>query len=513
MLKFNNNHIFTGYLKQLLSSVNLPCCKIYTREFMQHVIDTGKEDPRVVDSYGVVSSSRPIMDVNYLKNNKICNFYYDMQKGTSNWRTISEYHYDKDKDTNWLTRKLKSLGPVYDTTTHEYLGDFLRFLRDYYDINLMSLYNCFTNNICHNIDFNYVINDSNVSVSSSVEKKTIIFDSTDASYKIYALPVKLFSEYTIAIDCNQGIELFCGFYKNSLDWSNKAKNLFSMTYKKIPKTFFNQPFIYDRLTHNYWTRERELVEDAQGRKAIEKTDAETEIISRYDIINREQDLKLFIKVPSTCKSSITILEGNFSSYNDYLYTPIAQNTSNNSTKNICWSYRSNHSILNFDNKTDINNGIFKPISKLQLLAFNTYESYPFADRLIEYLTGSAILPIDGIKDNIKRAQKVMSNNNHYFKIDGLWEPKMQKIAYDYIVNAGPIKYDEATEKLIDERRGVHNTIGHNAKSTLYDILGYIDKDIEKYYTSWKVEKDENKKKVRAHNSIKNVDIYDGLYDI
>jgi hypothetical protein len=175
-----------------------------------------------------------------------------------------------------------------------------------------------------------------------------------------------------------------------------------------------------------------------------------------------------------------------------------------------------------------------PISRLQLLALNTGESYPFADRLVEYLSGSAITPIDDIPDNIKRAQRVMNQNNNYFKIDGLWENKMQKILYDYAMNSGPIEvitigddeeidpdnfgkqiqkpkeYTYKTKKVIkDTHTGYHKRLGHANKSLLFDVLGYVDKDIEKFYASWKkVDSD-----AQVNNTIQNVDIYDGLYDI
>jgi hypothetical protein len=262
--------------------------------------------------------------------------------------------------------------------------------------------------------------------------------------------------------------------------------------------------------------------------------------TRWDIAKREQDLKLFIKVPTTCRSSIVILEGDFRHFNNCKYSPnntnikeatpsteeikiytdrnnhtsYVQATNESAAAKDTWTYTQNHSILNFGSKedtikVDTNTDDFTPIGKLQLLAFNTGESYPFADRLVEYLSGSAITPVDEIPDNIKRVQKVMKQNGHYFKIEGLWENKMQKIMYDYVINSGPIEPTGLDGALIDQRRGYHSRLGHTSKSTLYDFLGYVDKDAEKWYASWTKEKGDAK----IIDTIQNVDIYDGLYDI
>jgi hypothetical protein len=112
----------------------------------------------------------------------------------------------------------------------------------------------------------------------------------------------------------------------------------------------------------------------------------------------------------------------------------------------------------------------------------------------------------------------MKDNQHYFKIEGLWENKMQKIIYDYLINSGPIDLIRATDpkdtKLLDRRQGYHTIQGHTKKSMLFDVLGYVDKDAEKIYASYNKKLDKQGRLV-AHieNTIQNVDIYNGLYDI
>lgn len=518
MLKFDNTHIFTGYLKQLLSSFNLPTCKIYTKDFAKYREQFGQEDPRIIESFDTLIY-HPNTDQNsfkkriasrtvYLKNDEV--YYYAwpgikngqaLPRSNSYWLPAATVFYDKDKNIPGLTRTLNSLGNMYDTATHEYLGDYLRFLRDYYNVDLMSMYNCFNNSICNNIyyRFNHVKND-NTSYT--------VFDSRDSKYRIYAFPVKLFSDYTVAIDCNQEIEMFCGIYNKTLDTSKKAADLSKKTYKRVNRTFFKQPFIYDKLNVKYWTFEDNTKYNENEYPEIVNNDAFT----RWDISNHEHDLKLFIKVPTACKSSIVVLEGDYRGFNDFKYTLVEpRQGANNTEASLVWEYKQNHAILNFDTNVDLNETSFRPIGKLQLLTLNTGESYPFADRLIEYLSNSAITSVDDIADNIKRAQKVMAQNNHYFKIEGLWENKMQKIIYDYMINSGPIESVKSDTglKLVDKRRGYHPRLGHVSKSTLYDVLGYIDKDAEKWYASWTNEDG----KAKVQNSIQNVDIYNGLFDI
>jgi hypothetical protein len=240
MFKFNNDHIFTGYLKQLLASFHLPKCKVYTRELEQQqleyetnkdswnatlkalqeaeprlktdtqqlkeLVDAGATDlvavyeeylaeynntlarikdlqnriPKVLPTtyhseYLVYPNTIPdnlqlpltysskLRYVPYIKDGQL-QIYADgqwhnyhsslgnttahtaMHKATKIPFSRILYAYGQ-KLLNY-TKNLQIQNTVYDSYTHEYLGDYLRFHRDFANINLMPLYNCFSNRSC-----------------------------------------------------------------------------------------------------------------------------------------------------------------------------------------------------------------------------------------------------------------------------------------------------------------------------------------------------------------------------
>ena len=114
------------------------------------------------------------------------------------YRVITEYHFGERNDK--LCTNFISNSEGYDSLTHERLGKYLRNLRDMYELNLMPLYNCFSNQIlqAHHISKNGV-------------------DRTSAEYntKIYKVPIRFNTDYTICMD-NLGMTTFApAFIKNN----------------------------------------------------------------------------------------------------------------------------------------------------------------------------------------------------------------------------------------------------------------------------------------------------------
>lgn len=543
MFKFNNNHIFTGYLKQLLASFHLPKCRVYTKEHAQQELvyqklkaelpdmqeklkalqlqasefetnlqeistllnnaDTDtktalrntksvylKEYNIIIDELQQLRSYFPkilpttyhskyyeypnsIPDdlklqleypatmryIPYIKDGYLqvytdekwhnchINFedtvkHHDFHKNTSNPYPTVPYTYGQ-KILNY-TKNLQIQNTIYDSYTHEYLGDYLRFHRDFANINLMPLYNCFSNRACPHLDLVFTVG-NNYKVKFKTDQS---FET--ALYKYYMVPVKFFKDYTIAIDSEASIEVCCCVYD---EYKNKDKDFADvpkLTYQCFSNLQFKKPILYTKLQNL-----NNLLLDPQN--------------INNDLCQQEDNLKLILKIPTNNKSSIVILEGNYTAYNDNLVC--------SNSKDFIVEY--NKTIINYENLDACDFLADKLITPLQLLRTNTGESYPFADRLIEYLVGNAITVNEEIQDNVVRAKKIISTNCNprvYPMVaeDGIWEPILQCLTYDFI----------------NEKYNVHD-INH-------DILGFIDKDVEKWYAT------ENGDVI---DTIANIDIY------
>jgi hypothetical protein len=597
MFKFNNNHIFTGYLKQLLASFNLPKCRVYTKELEKQQAEyetniqgwkIALEEQRATETELKTTLANNLTQINdktitaeelatlkterveKLKDyaeclTKICNLdklilnypniipttYHSkyliypntipenlppqypakmryapyLKDGYLQVYTDGAWHnchtsFDGNSDHSTLhknanipyttipytygqkilnyTKNLQIQNTVYDSYTHEYLGDYLRFHRDFANINLMPLYNCFSNRACPHLDISFTIG-NNYEVKFKTDQS---FET--ALYKYYMVPVKFFKDYTIAIDSSASIEVCCCIYDEYHNKDEDFSDIPKLTYQCFGDLQFKTPVLYTKLQNL-----NKLLLDPSNEK--------------NDLCQQEDNLKLILKIPANNNSSIVILEGDYTRYNDIVTSKVSGDALTDSELSLLlptptgtetWedvsikltelltdptsevstllttlvAEKSEKTHIKVTNKTVINYQkdleawkclTDKLITPLQLLRTNTGESYPFADRLVEYLVGNAITVNEEIQDNVVRAKTVISKNcepNIYSIIaeDGIWEPILQCLIYDYI----------------NENHDTHD-INH-------DILGFIDKDVEKWYAT---------KNNNVETTIANVDIY------
>lgn len=374
MIKYNDNNFIAGYIKQILNSINLPDAKVltWTTKNLKYPYDIYKNKI-------------------FIKDNKLMRSVYG-----DKLEEFDKYIYNRPYLNITHKYSIKSLR--YDSETHKTLGEYLRFIRDYHEVDLMSLYNCFSNELAYNL---YIKN-------SEFE-----FNSDSKDYKIYKVPVKFGKEYTIAIDSASGYELLVGFnngYPYSVDGVN---NYISYSYMKINSGSFRNPAWYDRL------------------RTVE--------ILNNKFVDNERDLVLYIKLPIDNDSSIVVLEGNYSCYNDYVIE--------GDTK------LKNYTTVNFDADLNIEN--IPLISSCQLLWMNSHVSYPFADKLIEYLCGNVVCSLDKVDYNIEGLQRMFLSEQYIDTINqyGIWTDDLRYKTYSLL-----------------QQKGVLNE--HD------DMLGYFDKDAE-----------------------------------
>lgn len=394
MIKLNDDSIIVGQIKQLLHNFNLPRCYYGFEEYLNN---------------------------NYLIEEG--NLYY-IKKNPNIKRLISPYS-EGESYLN-VTTKLDINSKYYDDYTHRYLGDYLRFLRDYHNINLMSMYNC---------NYNKLASDNLIFSQDNETQEIWDKEKND----IYIIPIDCFqNEFTISLT-GSAEALLCLYdlKKDSLIKIDINEND-KYALDKISLSSKVSIYCKDVSTPTLFTYSDKTADWGSLMK------------SQY-----KKYLSLAIKVTKGYSNPLVVLEGNFVNKGSSQLQINLNEEDIDTIENNYWK--------NLD--------LTKYITNPQLLSYdNNKNSYLLADRLIEYLTGNAITNISESYD-IEKVQDWLSYNKNQLQenyninvnvsntFKGMWSKEMTysliQLYYYYLNNP----------KM--------NNIPY------YDFVGYCDSNIEK----------------------------------
>ena len=412
--KFNDNTIETKFIQNLLASSNIPTHTIWKQN--QFV----SEGATYLTQYGIYKAlmtgiSKTVSDLS------------DQRK----FQKIADYEFGR-KYFNYTTNYCSTSG-YYDSETHYYLGQYLRAYRDIYGIDLMPFYNCYSGDYITDIDF---------------DNGSLLTNTGANGYKIVAIPVKFNKTYSIYIDSGTPIQAMCAIYGekgNIQDLSNILNN-----YNQ-----FNEPIDQGVIDEQFTSK---VYNNTSFRKPVLFTTPSWSLSSQIaynkllqKLVGYERYLKLLLKIPSSNKSSIVVIEGDMSK------NPYRMDVLGNYQPTVCLGSQL--------------------ISELSLTQISDGEQYAFSDRLIEFLIRNVITSQDDIVDNIKRVQgyitdvDIVYNNPSstrqegsepldrfmYPFTNGVWNQQMQKYLFDL-------------------------TLYTNLLVQKYDITGFVDKDTEQLIT-------------------------------
>lgn len=301
-----------------------------------------------------------------------------------------------------VTEKLHSTYRYYDSTTHAWLGRYLRTIKNLWEIDLLPFYNCFNGDTINTV----YINQNNV------------YNKKVTQYKILKVPVKFNTEYTIAIDCASKVQVAPVLLSMNQLLVLNGIDLTSLLCQQgnvltLPSTSFKQPFKYKINNTNF----------TQLRGTNKQID---EYLQMY-----EKNLYMIIQLPANVNSSVVILEGDYTNCKLRHVVDI-NSVSDMSGYELCDLLRSD----------------------LSLLQLNDSVSYPFSDRLIEYLLLNVITDRDEFHNDIEDIQSKYISNYKDSKLLGIWDNILRyKIYMDF---------------------------SRNKKISQLDITGFVDKDVESF---------------------------------
>lgn len=309
--QFYKDTLQSKYIKYLLNNTYIP-----TVPFTANIYHITKGNTYIHDGYFVtakISDAITSIEEN-LKNAKEKSSLEYSQEYSKYF--IKHEPYIFGRQYPGLTTNYKSNIQGYDSETHYYLGEYLRAYKAFYNIDLMPYYNCFSNEYINYLSLYIDTNDR-----YTVKLK----EQQDDNYNIISVPIKFCQKYTIAIQCPMEVTMLPVFIgkKGLLKEKTKELNSLNPWGKSFARIDFNKPIIYESPHIN------------------SVSDSKQSALQTYD-----KYLKLLIQIPSSVKSSIVVLEGEFSNAKNYSQKII--NTSKEDVAKL-WTTTYNKSIPYNDN--------------------------------------------------------------------------------------------------------------------------------------------------------------------
>lgn len=358
-----------------------------------------------------------------------------------------------------FTEKYLSKYNYYDTDTHEYLGKYLRLYRDFFDVDLMPFYNCFSYRFFEDI-YLTTENQSGYSIGNN------------SNYKIVAIPITFDKKYTIAIDSKSPVLMKAIFHDKISRLTEGISKYRAETTEFLKNCSVNIDFNNEvhRTTNDYVVNVPFMSFNNTVKFEIKLDTPSLTDAYKRKLKNMEKYLYLAIQLPAENSSSIVVLEGDYTNndintnyYNienvkdaipdillngsNFIKSNIAKSDQNVSSNTVI-------SLMNRSNKNKVNKFM---ITDLSLLEMGTANAYAFSNRLIEYLLLNVVDSQDTIDENTIKAQNIFKLFNLNETMPGVWDNRLRFDLYKQFV--------------------------YKDKNNSYDINGFIDKDIEKMLIS------------------------------
>lgn len=456
MIKLNDDNLIVGQIKQTLHNFNLPRCYINDKIIQDYWFN---------NKHWVYKLSHYLVNGGYIIDNN--NLYrVDKNKETQDgFATLVDSYIENNKYLN-LTTILDINSKYYDDYTHKYLGEYLRFVRDYYGINLMSMYNC---NYYHTINNNLTFGKSHDIINytpqqgstwKEYDEETINIDD----YDVYICPAKINKDYTISLigeaevaycfyDIEQDTQLKPFIFESSTEKGWGYNYLYHSTKRNFYCNNINSPYL---LSKDVFPKD---MKEINGRNVS----FDSTFDAAYTAYNNEKVLCLIVKVAKGYEGPLVILEGDYTN-NGQIQINLNVSEDVDITDDNYWK--------NLD--------LTKYITNPQLLSYENNDKYLLADKLIEYLTENAITNISESYD-IEKLQKWLNYNKDNLK---------EKYGIN-VTQANTFKgiwSKELTYSLIQIYYYYLNTPKYNNK-TWYDFIGYVDSNMEDLFEKLGIEKE------------------------